>query len=76
MTLQEIKDNYAKEQGYLFWNHFLKNAEWEKILISFDELCILSQQQALNNASESAKLEYVDGKIVALDKKSILSENN
>lgn len=61
MTLQEIKDNYAKEQGYLDWDDLCYYYELDPELSTIDkkenidrhidEVCILAQERALENAS-------------------------
>ena len=60
-TLQEIKNNYAQEQGYEDWDTFLnyyggRHPEW------FDqhmtEICIRAQKEALEKAANKEELSY------------------
>ena len=58
-TLQEIKNNYAQEQGYEDWvdlviHHELKADRLDKHWI---EICIRAQKVALEKAAENAKIE-------------------
>ena len=62
-TLQEIKNNYAQEQGYEDWDTFLnyyggRHPEW------FDqhwtEICIRAQKKALEKAAENAEIHRLN----------------
>lgn len=95
MTLQELKDNYAKEQGFLEWEELHMVCQFEGKNLDFakyiDDVIILAQQEALNRAALSVKIEkfntrndtceYVDGVagkgiVCTVCLDSITSENN
>lgn len=60
MTLQELKDNYAIEQGFLEWEELHMACQFEGKNLDFakyiDDVIILAQQEALKKASESASI--------------------
>ena len=68
MTLQELKDNYAQEQGFLEWEELHMACQFEGKNLHFakhiDAVIILAQQEALKNVSKT------------IDIGSITSENN
>lgn len=86
-TLEEIKNNYAQEQGYEDWdNYVLKHFALSKFSMlatisvfeqRMDEICIRAQKAALENASENADTEvYNGGEIIGIDHKSITDPEN
>ena len=62
MTLQKIKDDYAKKLGYSNWNDLCEqhviNSRYPHSGLNYhqDKVCILAQKQALKNAAENGKL--------------------
>lgn len=57
-TLQEIKEKYAIEQGYEDWEHLTNDMQPHSNIYleqAMDEICIRSQKEALEKASENAK---------------------
>ena len=93
-TLQDIKNQYAQEHGYEDWKTFLnyyggRHPEW------FDqhwtEVCIRAQKVALDNAADSAKVQYYNtrtekkesasamgnkGQVYSVDRTSITNPKN
>ena len=57
-TIQEIKENYAQEQGYEDWEQ-LEMRTWsdEQMGIHWTEICMHAQKEALEKAAENAKIE-------------------
>ena len=77
-TLEEIKNNYAKEQGFENWHEikkafrnkeitFLKFGRYENKVF---ELIQQEQQKVI------AKNVFIDWSTQAIDKSSIINENN
>ena len=56
MNLQNLKNNYAQEQGYKDWENlqFDTLSEGEEMEDHMDEICIRAQKAALENAEENA----------------------
>lgn len=82
-TLQQIKDEYAIEQGYKDWAHLMIDCCINAFRVErhTDAVNILSQQQALKNASENVDPEDCyryssEEHTVERIEQSILSENN
>ena len=80
-ALQEIKDTYAKEQGYEDWKELMEelygNVPELRIEKYMDEICICAQKEALEKASENATMLFdavYDWH--AVNKESIINENN
>ena len=78
-TLEEIKNNYAKEQGFENW-HQIKKAFRDKEINFFKfgryenkvfELVQIEQQKLI---ADNARLQVND--IIRIDKSSIINENN
>lgn len=86
MTLQKIKDKYAKEKGYPNWDDLSKEHRYR--IVSYekhmDNICILAQKQVLYNVAENAKAissGYTEsvwhcGCSYEVHKESILNESN
>lgn len=83
-TLQEIKDDYAKKQGYPFdnWNDLVDYfVYWdqEKLHNCIDQVmkdfALEVAKEALRNAADNATMEP-NGMLLQIDKESILSETN
>lgn len=83
-TLQKIKDEIAKQYGHVNWSAFRNHCFKDSISGSkdmeamMDAVNILSQQQALKNASENAETKWITftNNDYEVDKQSILNENN
>ena len=75
MTWQEIKDDYAREQGYEDFNSFWRN---EYCTYHLDELSLLRAKHALENARHHFTYQvYSDGQVSPyVDKDSIVDVNN
>lgn len=59
-TLQDIKDEYAREHGYGDWENLQSDtfSDGEKMESHMDEICLRAQKAALKNAAETAQIEY------------------
>ena len=79
-TLEEIKNNYAKEQGFENWHEikkafrdreitFLKFGRYENKLF---ELIQVEQQKLI---ADNARLQVKDG-FIEVNRESIINENN
>ena len=80
-TLQEIKDTYAKEQGYEDWKELMEelygNVPELRIEKYMDEICICAQKEALEKAVENAKIEMdLQTDWYFVNKESITNEEN
>lgn len=84
-TLQEIKDEYAKEVGFENWKQLLNKLNWGVYAQHDNDIVtrrfsIEVAKQALINASENAKtcqvITVYGGEISQIDKESILNESN
>lgn len=84
-TIQEIKNNYAKEQGFENWHeikkafrdkeiNFLKFGRYENKLF---ELIQIEQQKLIAENADTKMERYNDLQdIIVVDKSSIINENN
>ena len=80
-TLQDIKDEYAQEQGYEDWRELRKfQQDYNNLYFERDmnEICLRAQKAALKNAAENTEdLKYIDvGGYRILDTTSIINEQN
>lgn len=86
-TLQTIKDDYAKEQGFNDWNDLLfklgKQERYHTLDTHFDSVIKLYAMECLKKASERVKTAHHTKqpiediiKAVELTKQSINNENN
>ena len=66
-TLQEIKEDYAQEQGYDDWDELSeKNNYADDYELHWTSVCIRAQKEALEKAAENAKVkmeEYYVGEV-------------
>lgn len=79
VRLKHIKDKYAIERGFKSWDELMYFDSRRCADLHIDAICILSQKQALINASNSAELsESVKNSAIydTIDKESIINENN
>lgn len=58
-TLQEIRENYAKENGFADWEQLDMLAGRQEINEHIDEICIRAQKLVLENAAENARTKTV-----------------
>lgn len=81
-TIDEIKEEYAKEQGWSSWAHITGNG-YEVSEIMVDEISIRVAREALKNAARRAYMvnkktedtsDIIDGFIIC--KESILDDKN
>ena len=84
-TLEEIKNNYAKEQGFENWHsikkafrdkeiNFLKFERYENKLF---ELIQIEQQKLIADNADTKMERYNDLQdVIVVDKSSIINENN
>lgn len=61
-NLQEIKEDYALEQGYEEWEHLINDMQPHSNMYleqAMDEICIRAQKEALEKAAENGKIEIL-----------------
>ena len=81
-TLEEIKNNYAKEQGFYDWVDLYRNAGYydeEKFFIHENKVFELVQIEQQKLITENAKIDILSAESkydVEIDKSSIINENN
>jgi len=87
MDLQTLKNTYAQEQGYEDWLELTlgNDCAWD-IEFHWEQICLLAQKAALENAADNAvtitEEHYVAGHIgltvdrVIIDRSSITNEQN
>ena len=78
-TLQEIKNHYAKEQGYEDWRELQEfhSRNPREIESYMNEICIRAQKLALEKAVENAKIEMdLQTDWYFINKESITNEQN
>ena len=54
-TLQQIQDEYAKEQGYADWEELVEYEEYEVLENAFNAVIHLVQDELLNKVTENVK---------------------
>ena len=91
-TLENLKNDYAKEQGYEEWEHLTNDMQPHSNMYleqAMNEICIRAQKEALEKAAENAETkteEYYVGKIqghigltasrIIIDRNSITTPEN
>ena len=82
-TLEEIKNNYAKKQGFYDWADLYRNAGYydeEKFFMHENkvfELVQIEQQKLIADNADTKMERYNDLQdVIIVDKSSIINENN
>ena len=82
-TLEEIKNNYAKEQGFYDWADLYRNAGYydeEKFFMHENkvfEIIQIEQQKLIAENADTKMERYNDLQdVLVVDKSSIINENN
>lgn len=76
-TLEQIKNDYADELGYMSWKymllHFVEKQQGALLDLHFNEVMILAQKECLKRASEN----FIGASKFAVDtRNSITNKNN
>ena len=81
-TIEEIKNNYAKERGYLSWKSLLSTLSFDIDFIckhenKVFELVQIEQQKLIADNADTKMERYNDLQdVIVVDKDSIINENN
>lgn len=75
-TLQEIRENYAKENGFADWEQLDMLAGRQEINEHIDEICIRAQKEALEKASDNLMYKTVNDRFAVIDRTSITNPEN
>jgi hypothetical protein len=70
-TISNIKQEYARNMGYVDWNEVLDSTDLPvELEMHYDRLLVMVAREALKNASENVEIGW------KINKQSILDENN